>query len=227
MAFILAIESSTKNCSVALFKDQNCLALVEEAGEQFIHSEKLHLFIDELLKGQRFDIKDLSAVAVGAGPGSYTGLRIGLSAAKGIAFALELPLISADSLEILSHDLLQREMIADAAVLHPMIDARRKEVYTASFNKEGRALTAVEAQIIEEDIYQDQVPRYFFGDGASKFKTTFIQPNYYFPDLLYPSAKALGEIAWEKYKAQEFEDLAYFTPLYIKNFQAGKPKKLL
>jgi len=227
VAYILAIESSTKNCSVALFKDHNCLALMEEAGEQFIHSEKLHLFIDELLREQNFNIKDLSAIAVGAGPGSYTGLRIGLSSAKGIAFALGLPLISANSLEILSHTFLQEEDLAGEAILHPMIDARRMEVYTASYDLKGMELTPVEAQIIEEDIYSDSVPRYFFGDGASKFCPIFQRANYFFPELKYPSAKALGEIANQKYLRQEFEDLAYFEPLYIKNFRAGKPKKLL
>lgn len=227
MAYILAIETSTKNCSVALFKGSDCIALREEAGEQFIHSEKLHLFIDELLKEQNFQLKNLDAVAVGAGPGSYTGLRIGLSSAKGIAFALGLPLISANSLEILSHAFLEQEEVADEAVLHPMIDARRMEVYTASFDAKGKALTPVEAQIIEGDIYRDTRPRYFFGDGASKFNSIFIQANYFFPDLQYPSASALGKIANQKYLRKEFEDLAYFEPLYIKNFQAGKPRKLL
>jgi len=203
------------------------MALKEEAGEQFIHSEKLHLFIADLLEAQNFNITKLDAIAVGAGPGSYTGLRIGLSSAKGIAFALGLPLISANSLEILSHAFLQQGDLPDKAVLHPMIDARRMEVYTASYDEKGKELSPVEAQIIEEDIYKDSLPRYFFGDGALKFSTIFKRANYFFPDLQYPSAKALGAIAYQKYLREDFEDLAYFEPLYIKNFQAGKPKKLL
>lgn len=227
MANILAIESSTKNCSVALFKHGTCLVLKEEIGEQFIHSEKLHVFIDEVLKSQNFAAKNLDAIAVGAGPGSYTGLRIGLSSAKGLAFALKLPLISANSLEILAHQLLKQENIPKDGILHPMIDARRMEVYTASYNCDLQELSKVEAQIINEDIYQDAKPRYFFGDGASKFEQVFQNENYVFPQLYYPTALALGEIAVSKYARKDFEDLAYFEPLYVKNFQAGKPKKLL
>jgi tRNA threonylcarbamoyladenosine biosynthesis protein TsaB len=227
VANILAIESSTKNCSVALFKHGTCLVLKEEIGEQFIHSEKLHVFIDEVLKSQNFAAKNLDAITVGAGPGSYTGLRIGLSSAKGLAFALKLPLISANSLEILAHQLLKQEKIPKDGILHPMIDARRMEVYTASYNCDLQELSKVEAQIINEDIYQDAKPRYFFGDGASKFEQVFQNENYVFPQLYYPSALALGEIAVSKYARKDFEDLAYFEPLYVKNFQAGKPKKLL
>tara|TARA_R110002050_G_scaffold154363_1_gene282232 strand:- start:4676 stop:5359 length:684 start_codon:yes stop_codon:yes gene_type:complete len=227
VAYILAIESSTKNCSVALFKDEHCLTLKEEVGEQFIHSEKLHVFIDEVLKSQNFAPKDLDAIAIGAGPGSYTGLRIGLSSAKGLAFALNLPLISANSLEILAHQLLKQDVLPTEAVLHPMIDARRMEVYTASYSTKLAELRKVEAQIITEDIYNDGRPRYFFGDGASKFESVFQGKNCFFPKLYYPSASALGEIAFRKYAVKIFEDLAYFEPLYVKNFQAGKPKKLL
>jgi tRNA threonylcarbamoyladenosine biosynthesis protein TsaB len=227
VAYILAIESSTKNCSVALFHDLNCLMLREEVGEQFIHSEMLHLFVEEVLASQSFSVKDLDAIAVGSGPGSYTGLRIGLSSAKGLAFALGVPLISENGLAILSHQLKNQIDLDADALLMPMIDARRMEVYMASYSATLEPLSKVRPEIIESDIFTSNRPHYFFGDGATKFKGILQRPNYHFPELFYPSALALGEIAFQKFVDKDFEDLAYFEPLYVKNFQAMKPKKLL
>lgn len=227
MAFILAIESSTKNCSVALFKDAQCLMLKEEVGEQFIHSEQLHLFVQEVLESQSFLVKNLDAIAVGSGPGSYTGLRIGLSSAKGLAYALGIPLISENGLAILSHQLKSQTKLEEDALLMPMIDARRMEVYMASYSASLEQLSPVRPEIIESDIFSADRPHYFFGDGATKFQGLLLKPNYHFPKLFYPSALALGEIAFEKFLDRDFEDLAYFEPLYIKNFQAIKPKKLI
>lgn len=225
MAYILAIESATKNCSVALFENGKCLFHKEEVGENFIHSEMLHLFIAEVLKSSSFDISHLNAIAIGAGPGSYTGLRIGLSAAKGLAFALNIPLISANSLEILMAQLISSTSIEREAIIHPMIDARRMEVYTAAYSSKGEIIEPVSAKIIEEDIYQDQQQiRYLIGDGAAKYQSVFKSPNYRFPEIVYPSALSLGKIAHQKFQKSDFEDLAYFEPFYVKNFQAVKAK---
>lgn len=227
MAYILSIESSTKNCSVALFKEDQCLMLKEQVGEQFIHSEQLHLFVEEVLESQSFLVKNLDAIAVGSGPGSYTGLRIGLSSAKGLAYALGIPLISENGLSILSHQLKRQTKLEEDALLLPMIDARRMEVYMATYNASLQQLSPVRPEIIESDIFTADRPHYFFGDGATKFQGILLKPNYHFPELFYPSALALGEMAFSKFENREFEDLAYFEPLYVKNFQAVKAKKLI
>lgn len=229
MALILNIETSTKNCSVALVENGEVLSLKEETSDQYIHSEKLHVFIQDCMAEAGRQLKELSAVAVGKGPGSYTGLRIGVSAAKGLCYALRIPLISEDGLSILANDFLAQNSIDENELVMPMIDARRMEVYATAFNNAGVALEPIEAMVIEEgaSLYPTYSKIHLLGDGSSKCKEILSDSRYVFYDLEYPSATALGSIAQVKFENKEVEDMAYFEPFYLKDFIAGKPKKLL
>lgn len=217
--YILNIETSTKNCSVSLSKQGEIIILKEEAEQNFTHSEKLHLFIDEMLKEAAVSYKELSAVALSKGPGSYTGLRIGTSTAKGLCFALDIPLIAIDSLTILA-----RQVQSKNGLIIPMIDARRMEVYTALFDKNHNRKSQIQALIIDENSFSDISERaYFIGDGAGKCKSVLTKENFIFPDdVLYPSSQEMGVLSFEKFQAQEFEDIAYFEPFYLKEFFTGK-----
>lgn len=229
MALILNIETSTKNCSVALVENGEVLSLKEETSDQYIHSEKLHVFIQDCMAEAGRQLKELSAVAVGKGPGSYTGLRIGVSAAKGLCYALSIPLISEDGLSILANDFLAQNSIDENELVMPMIDARRMEVYTTAFNNAGVALEPIEAMVIEEgaSLYPTYSKIHLLGDGSSKCKEILSDSRYVFHKLEYPSAVALGSIAQVKFENKDVEDMAYFEPFYLKDFIAGKPKKLL
>ncbi len=229
MALILNIETSTKNCSVALAENGKVLSLKEETSNQYIHSEKLHLFIQECMAKAGCELKELSAVAVGKGPGSYTGLRIGVSAAKGLCYALSIPLISEDGLTILAKDLLSKNEIAENEPIMPMIDARRMEVYSTGFDAQGGTLNPIAAMVIEEgtSLYSDHPKLHLLGDGSSKCKDVLSDARYVYHNLEYPSAAALAPIAQAKFENKDFEDMAYFEPFYLKDFIAGKPKKLL
>lgn len=224
----LALETSTRNCSVAVFKGEELISLVEADSDQYIHSEKLHLFIKEALLKAQIDVSELNAVAVGAGPGSYTGLRIGVASAKALAYALNIPLYSAKGTELLVAGALELFNFPSEAILQPMIDARRMEVYTASFQMESQTWTQVEAKIIEAESFSEKDrPVYFFGDGAEKCKSTLKAPHHHYLDLTYPSARFFGKLMTSKINAGEQEDIAYFEPFYLKSFQAIKPKSLL
>ncbi len=217
--YILNIETSTKNCSVSLAKDGKTVALKEIAEQNFTHSEKLHLFIDELIKKGEISYKDLSAVALSKGPGSYTGLRIGTSTAKGLCFALDIPLIAIDSLQILA----QQVNLNDGLVV-PMIDARRMEVYIAFFDQNHNKISETEALIIDENSFSNISEKaYFVGDGAEKCKTVLQQKNFIFlPEIIYPSANEMSELSYQKFQNEDFEDIAYFEPFYLKEFFTGK-----
>ncbi|WP_417601239.1 tRNA (adenosine(37)-N6)-threonylcarbamoyltransferase complex dimerization subunit type 1 TsaB [Owenweeksia hongkongensis] len=229
MALILSIETSTKNCSVALAENGEVISLKEETSDQYIHSEKLHLFIQECMSTAGRELKELSAVAVGKGPGSYTGLRIGVSAAKGLCYALSIPLISEDGLTILAKDLLSKNEIAKNELIMPMIDARRMEVYSTGFDAQGSALNPIEAMVIEEvtSLYSGHSKIHLLGDGSFKCKDVLSDSRYVYHNLEYPSVAALTPIAQAKFENKDFEDMAYFEPFYLKDFIAGKPKKLL
>ncbi|MDA8596563.1 tRNA (adenosine(37)-N6)-threonylcarbamoyltransferase complex dimerization subunit type 1 TsaB [Flavobacteriaceae bacterium] len=219
---ILNIESSTKNCSVSLSNQGTVLALKEINNGQFSHSEFLHVFIKELMEENAVSFEDLSAVAVSMGPGSYTGLRIGVSAAKGICFSVDCPLIVLDSLDVLAH-----QAVGKGDVLIPVIDARRDEVYTAIFDKLGKRLGATEALILTSDSYNtyDTSKRVFLGDAIDKLGDYLrIKED----DLListYPSSRELGQLAWHKFQQKDFEDVAYFEPYYLKDFRVTPSKK--
>jgi tRNA threonylcarbamoyladenosine biosynthesis protein TsaB len=229
MARILSLESSTNLCSVGLSEEGKTIGLKEEWSAKYIHSEKLHVFIDALMREHKLEYNQLDAIAVGKGPGSYTGLRIGVSAAKGFAYALGIPLISIDGLENLVNGYLHEHSLADDALLVPMLDARRMEVYQAVFNTEGERITPITAKIIEEDSYVEWSDKllYLLGDGAEKCKSILGEKHIQYPDCKFPNASSLGQLAFEKYQSKTFEDVAYFEPFYLKDFVAGKPKKLL
>lgn len=216
---ILAIETTTKVCSVALFKDGKLLGFRESDDQEYDHAEKLNPFIEELLKGQQVRPKDLRAVAVSEGPGSYTGLRIGVSSAKGLCYAIGIPLIAVSPFQAM---LSMSGVDMDSGVkLIPMLDARRREVFAQSFSRNG--VDKVEAIIFEEDDARfSDATLHFMGPGADKFGGEYTAAKY--TPNIYPSAKHMGHLAQLKYDAQEFADLAYFEPFYLKDFKAIKAK---
>ncbi len=223
---ILALETSTKNCSVALIEGAEIKALKEAHSDQYIHSEKLHLFIEEALNQAGCKPSDLEAIAVGAGPGSYTGLRIGVTSAKALAYSLQIPLIGARGPELLVAEAIKQFEFPEQAILHPMIDARRMEVYTADYNVLAIPSREIEARIIDEDSYSEPGEHFFFGDGAPKFKSVLNGPQHHFLDLELPSAAHFCHLLNAKMTNKEFEDVAYFEPFYLKEFQAIKPKSV-
>ena len=219
MAIILNIETATKNCSVSLSKNGKTLFCKEHADQGYSHAEKLHVFIDEVIKECKVDIKEINAVAVSKGPGSYTGLRIGVSAAKGLCYALNIPLIAIDTLEILASKVNQND-----GLIVPMIDARRMEVYSAVFNRDKKIVSETNAEILDENSYaQVNEKIYFLGDCQEKCKTVLTKSNYQFlPEIIFPSANEMSELSFQKFIAKEFEDVAYFEPFYLKDFLLTK-----
>ena len=224
--YILHIETSTELCSVALSHGSSCLA-VKESIERRNHAALLTLFIDDLLRTNHLLVHQLDAIAISSGPGSYTGLRIGLSTAKGLCFGGNIPLISVSTLQAMSIGFAQQYDISANAILCPMIDARRMEVFTAMYNKEGREIETVTAEIITEQSFTlrlDRYPVYFFGNGADKCRATITHPNAIFPEGYTHSARYMIQPALQAFHEKRFEDTAYFEPFYLKDFIAG-PKK--
>lgn len=223
MALILCLETATKSCSVALAKDGELLHFKEEVSEKYSHSEQLTPFIDSLLQEQGIALTDLDAIAVSKGPGSYTGLRIGVSTAKGLCYALDKPLIGVSTLEAMASGMEKKH---PNKVYCPMIDARRMEVYTAFFQAE-KQLTDVEAHIVEADSFSEilaQSEVLFFGDGADKCQEVITHTNATFISAVYPSAKDMVAVVEKAFSKQLFEDVAYFEPYYLKDFVAGVKK---
>lgn len=223
---ILALETSTKNCSVALIEGETLKVLIEEHSDQYIHSEKLHLFIEDALKQGGIKAKELQAIAVGAGPGSYTGLRIGVASAKALAYSLKLPLISAKGSELLFEGLKMQYNLPEDALVHTMIDARRMEVYLASFDCQKQTWSDYQPFILEEGQFDLEGPQYFIGDGAAKAKALFKAPNHHFPNLEFPSAAHFTNLAARLLRNGQEEDVAYFEPFYLKDFIAHRPKSV-
>ena len=220
---ILHIETSSKNCSVAISDGEALLCLCEEVSENYKQSESLHTFVEWALEGAEISLHDLDAVSLGMGPGSYTGLRIGSSAAKGFCYGLKIPLIAVNSMETMIEPFLSREF--DFVI--PLLDARRMEVYTAVFKgKTGEMLSATEAKILDETSFQEFKDKkvVFVGDGAAKAKAILQLPDAAFEEKVYPSAKFLIKKSVEKFNHQDFEDVAYFEPFYLKEFQGVKKK---
>ncbi|MDF1673227.1 MAG: tRNA (adenosine(37)-N6)-threonylcarbamoyltransferase complex dimerization subunit type 1 TsaB [Vicingaceae bacterium] len=225
---ILGIETATKMCSVAISDGNTLLALKEEGGE-YSHAEKLNGFIESCLQQAGINLQQLDVIAVSKGPGSYTGLRIGVSTAKGLCYSLNKPLISVDTLQALA---LKMQLESDKTDLYaPMIDARRMEVYTALYNVKNEKVKDVEAKIIDENSFVEELRSKkvaFFGDGAEKCMMILDQnKNSIFIKDILPSAQFVNQVALKKLNNKEFEDVAYFEPYYLKDFIATTAKKLL
>lgn len=225
MAYILNIETATKNCSVALAFEGKLIAIKEINSGSYSHAELLHPFVKEVLEMAKISINQIQAIAVSKGPGSYTGLRIGVSAAKGFCFAQNIPLISIETLRSLAHSLAINE-----GVIAPLLDARRMEVYSAVFSSKHEQIRAIEAQIINENSFEEYLKQgqvYFLGDGAEKCKDLLTHSNAVFIDNQFPSAKEMCALSYVKYKKNDIEDVAYFEPFYLKDFVAVPQKKKL
>ena len=219
--FILNIETSTKACSVALHKNGELIVSREDVTTNFSHSEKLLKFISKLFSDAKLSLSDLDAIAVSMGPGSYTGLRIGVSTAKGLCYGLDIPLISISTLKAMSFGM-ALEIKAD--LYCPMIDARRMEVYSAFFDINNTEVRKIQADIIDENSYKKELEKkvVFFGDGSEKIKEKIRHKNAMFISDIHPSAKNMGLLSYQKFTESLFEDLAYFEPFYLKDFVAGR-----
>lgn len=227
MAFILSIETSTKVCSVALHS-KGVLVSFSQYFLEKSHSSILTPLIDETIKHSGINMSDLSAIAISEGPGSYTGLRIGTSTAKGLCFGLDIPLIAVSTLISMAHGV--RKININQALLCPMLDARRMEVYCLIADNELRILQNVAPEIIDEESFQNLLSDnsvIFFGDGSAKCKSVIDSNQAIFLDDIHPSAREIGDLAWLKYQQNDFVDLASFEPFYLKAFRAGKPKQLI
>lgn len=221
---ILYLETSSKNCSVAISDDEKLLCLTEEISENYKQSESLHTFVEWALEGAGISLKDIEVVSLGKGPGSYTGLRIGASSAKGFCYGLKIPLIAVNSLESMIEPFLGKNY----DFIIPLVDARRMEVYTAVYDGQtGNEESPTEAKILDETSFREFQDKkvIFVGDGAKKAKEILQLPNADFNEEVYPSAQFLIKKTLEKINKKEFEDIAYFEPFYLKDFHGVKKKK--
>ena len=229
MSCILHIETSTNVCSVAVSEDGQCIFSKEDfSGPN--HAVSLGTFVDEALSFADSHAIPVDAVAVSCGPGSYTGLRIGVSMAKGICYANDIKLLSVPTLQLMCVPILLREMVDDDALLCPMLDARRMEVYAAVYDRALREVRPVQADIVDADTYRrllDEHPVYFFGNGAEKCMSVINHPNAHFIPDIHPLAKWMMPLAERRMMNQQYEDVAYFVPFYLKDFVAKMPKKML
>jgi tRNA threonylcarbamoyladenosine biosynthesis protein TsaB len=235
MASILNIETATPLCSVALAVNGTVVSQ-RETLEEKSHAAKLTVFIEEVLHEQRLKITDLDAIAVGKGPGSYTGLRIGISTAKGLCYGADIPLIAVSTLGIMFKQVITnsatgiQETQKANTLFCPMIDARRMEVFTCLFNSRGDEVEPVAANIIDQYSFQQYFADHsmvFFGSGMEKCREVLNHPNAVFIPDIYPHSSALALLAEESYSQQQFENIAYFEPFYLKDFIATISKKSL
>ena len=225
MAIILNIDTSTSVCSVALAKNGKMIAL-KENNEGLNHSILLGAFVDELLQENQFDLSQIDAVAVSMGPGSYTGLRIGVSLAKGLCFGSGKPLLAIPTLQALASSVI--ETYQEEALYCPMIDARRMEVYTACYDANQQIILDTQAKIIDESAFADLLDQhkiFFFGNGSDKVKACLSHPNAHFVANIETSAAHMIPLAENLFNQQQFVDVAYFEPCYLKDFIATTPKK--
>lgn len=218
---ILNLETSSKNCSVSIANHGKTLICVELASQDYTHAEKLHDFVAEAIAKAGITFSDIQAVAVSKGPGSYTGLRIGVSAAKGYCSALQIPLISVETLSVL-----WEAAPKNKGYFIPMLDARRMEVYTSVFDELGTCISPTQALILEEDSFSEFNDNcYVFGDATSKAKSVLNDSKFVFlEDIIYPSAKEMSAMSWQKFQNKQWEDVAYFEPYYLKEFMIGGKK---
>ena len=229
MSCILHIETSTNVCSVAVSQD-GAVIFNETDRDGPNHSVKLGVFVDEAMSFTDNHAIPFDAVAVSCGPGSYTGLRIGVSMAKGICYARNLNLLAVPTLELLAVPVLLREQVEEDALICPMLDARRMEVYAGIFDRALHEVRPVSADVVDENTYKeylDQHPVYFFGNGAAKCMDAIHHPNARLIEGIEPLAKYMMPLAERRMMREQFEDVAYFVPFYLKDFVAKTPKKLL
>ena len=230
MPCILCIDTSTEICSVALFKEEKLLSH-QFSDKGYSHAENITVFISKALKEANLDLKDLTAVAVSKGPGSYTGLRIGVSTAKGICYALDKPLIAVDSLLSLAYGIKNKIPGKEKkCYIIPMIDARRMEVYCSVFDEKLSEIEHIQAHILDTNSFQEYFNEnkcYIGGTGAEKFKALHENNNNIINIFSTNVATNMILPVLEKYNKKQFENVAYFEPYYLKDFIAGKPKKLL
>ncbi len=225
MATILSIETATKSGSVAIHRDGNLIG-IQQYNIEKSHSSLVQVLISQLLENTGITRVEIEAIAVSAGPGSYTGLRIGVSSAKGLCYALNIPLIAVNTLVAMAHQV--NNYNSEAYLLCPMIDARRLEVYCLIANQKGKTIEETNAKIIDESSFANVLEgekMLFFGDGAEKCKPIITHPNAIFIDNIIPSAHEIGILAEAKYQQNDFEDVAYYEPFYLKEFRIAKPKK--
>jgi len=226
VAYLLHIESTSTVCSVSISKDADLVA-IKELNNGYTHAENLHVFIDELLKENHLTPSDLNAVSISSGPGSYTGLRIGFSAAKGLAYALQIPLISIETLKALSVAAIKKANTD--ALFCPLMDARRMEVYCGVYDNQLNEIIPLQALVLNEESIKAldlNKPIYFFGDGMQKAKELLQTiPHSFFIDDVTASASNMIDLAFEKYEAKQFEDVAYSEPNYLKEFFFTTAKK--
>jgi tRNA threonylcarbamoyladenosine biosynthesis protein TsaB len=223
MSMILCLETSVKNCSVALHQEGQLLG-TKEIHIEHSHASKLAVLVDEVLKEASVEASQLSAIAVSAGPGSYTGLRIGTSTAKGLCFALDIPLLAVGSLQLLAHQMSKQN--PTQAYLCPMIDARRMEVYCEVFDAALKTVSPVEAKVIDHTSFADLLASHeiiFFGDGSGKCADQLTHPNAKFVPGISPAASAMGALVHQKLNAGQVEDVVTFEPHYLKEFMIKKP----
>ncbi len=222
MAKIINLETASTNCSVSVYRGTELLSLKEDPSPRYTHGELLHVFMDEAMDEAGLGWEDLDAVAVSKGPGSYTGLRIGVASAKGLCFALNLPLIAIPTLQSLA-----AQLPIETGVTIPMLDARRMEVYAAVYDPDLKEVGPTRAEIITADSFaewREIGPVHLLGNGAEKCRELLIHPNFNFNTELQPSARELGLLAAKRFSAGDFEDTAYFEPFYLKDFIAHKKK---
>lgn len=228
MLNILCIETATGVCSVALSQNGECTFKIEHPNDN-AHAAELHVMIETILKQAKLSLSNVNAIAISKGPGSYTGLRVGTATAKGLCYALSIPLIAINTLESLTQ--LARKKISiknESPFFIPMLDARRMEVYTATYNKMAEVVNPTTAVIIEADSFSEQLQDnlcFFFGNGSDKCKQIINHPNAHFVPNISCSAEGLTSLAFQYYGADIFENLAYFEPFYLKDFIATQPKK--
>ena len=229
MSCILHIETSTDVCSVAVSEDSHVIFQQDDhSGPN--HAEKLGTMVDEALSFTDNHAIPFDAVAVSCGPGSYTGLRIGVSMAKGICYGRNLKLIAVPTLELLCVPVLHRELVPEDGILCPMLDARRMEVYAGLYTRALKPIREVQADVVDADTYReylDKQPVYFFGNGAKKCMDTIQHPNAHYIDGIEPLAKWMQPLAERRLLAEQVEDVAYFVPFYLKDYVAKMPSKLI
>jgi tRNA threonylcarbamoyladenosine biosynthesis protein TsaB len=217
--YILHLETATKVCSVGLSLNGKLIGLKEIEEDGYSHGENLNCFIEDVLLETSIKIKDLSAISLASGPGSYTGLRIGAATAKGLCYALEIPLIAIDALTCLAEIAREKH---PAGTLCPLIDARRMEVYNLLYDTNGKALKEISADIIDETSYSEFEPFIYFGDGAEKLQDIWADKNCAIDSTIRASASGQVKLAFQKFQENKFEDVAYWEPFYLKDFIAGK-----